>query len=177
MTTKTKAKYEVVYHASMADEEVLATYSTGQDAEDELARLRAKCDRGGMDADASDLSVRLAETTKAGHTPGAWVASTIGPGEPWHILDHGRVAHCRCPAIVASLESDGLIPAEQRTANARLIAASPDLLAACEFGSSMAMHPLVAAANMLRVRQPQLAAALRDMHTAITAAIRLARGE
>ena len=64
---------------------------------------------------------------KTTYTPGPWSASTQGPNDPWVII-----AGCG-PAFVASVEDDGaLITRVEANANARLIAAAPDLLAALE---------------------------------------------
>jgi hypothetical protein len=66
------------------------------------------------------------------HTPGPWEASSIGEGLPLTHIGHVLAAKLGggfdsyCIALLA-----GTRPHEETSANARLIAAAPDLLEAC----------------------------------------------
>ena len=59
-------------------------------------------------------------TTLNKHTPGPW---SVDPDRPFLVIDDGHN-----PASVAYIEGDGA----EAAANARLIAAAPDLLASCK---------------------------------------------
>ncbi|HSW34698.1 MAG TPA: hypothetical protein VLH36_13890 [Steroidobacteraceae bacterium] len=74
-------------------------------------------------------------TAVSGHTPGPWVVEVCrGP----HDRDCGLSIMQRLPAYrgevahVADAENIGGITVAERNANARLIAAAPDLLEACQ---------------------------------------------
>jgi len=72
-------------------------------------------------------------TQTALHTPGDWVATSYEDGKIWLVevcdIDDGEGT----ASTVASIEHEG----EEGEANARLIAAAPDLLAALK---EMSMH-------------------------------------
>jgi len=60
------------------------------------------------------------------HTPGPWGASEGHPSDVWHVDMPNRWYS----VIVSRGEDDWDMPVEEVQANARLIAAAPDLLAA-----------------------------------------------
>lgn len=57
------------------------------------------------------------------HTPGPWHAKT----------NHFIMATEKDPKVIAEIVDDPAFPDGTQTANARLIAAAPELLAACKF--------------------------------------------
>jgi hypothetical protein len=89
------------------------------------------------DADVRDAGLKLIEQIKRGassepqqasHTPGPW-----GTGAMMTRVE-ASPANWRVPMLIADCHAGKYAPEneEERVANARLIAAAPDLLAACE---------------------------------------------
>jgi len=73
-------------------------------------------------------------TTEAKHTPGPWIVCTMDDSDNALSIEQDRLARGdEEPSIVAEVDlcGDG-IDRTTGEANARLIAAAPDLLAACE---------------------------------------------
>lgn len=70
-----------------------------------------------------------ATTTATTHTPGPWLAYNADKGRT---LKHWRIrGHCvRNDPTFATIDSNGKLSPEYEAANARLIAAAPELLAA-----------------------------------------------
>lgn len=64
------------------------------------------------------------------HTPGPWVASEGHPSDVWHVDMPGRA----WSVVVGRHDEDFDQPVEEVQANAKLIAAAPDLLAALRLG-------------------------------------------
>lgn len=62
------------------------------------------------------------------HTDGPWTASEGFPSDVWHIDMPGR----SFSVVVSRTDSDYDMPVSEVQANARLIAAAPELLAALE---------------------------------------------
>jgi hypothetical protein len=62
-----------------------------------------------------------------GHTPGPWRASEGWPSDLWNVDMPGR----KWSLLVARHDEDFDMPVEEVQANAHLIAAAPELLAAC----------------------------------------------
>ena len=62
------------------------------------------------------------------HTPGPWVASEGHPTDVWHVDSDAR----QFSIVVSRHEADYNMPVEEVQANARLIAAAPELLAALQ---------------------------------------------
>lgn len=96
-----------------------------------------------------------------GHTPGPWVVggASGNEGEAREI-----VAASRTIAWSASTwdEDEGDVVTEEDDANAHLIAAAPDLLAACKrLASDLSMLRL----HVMRVAGPRLEDLLRDVIT------------
>jgi len=60
-----------------------------------------------------------------GHTPGPWLASEDWPSDLWNVDMPGR----KWSLLVARHDEDFDMPVEEVQANARLIAAAPELLA------------------------------------------------
>lgn len=84
------------------------------------------------------------DVTKAAGSYGVWTDYATHPGE-----DGAGYGSCIC----SMLPMDGHVPQEQRDANALLISAAPDLLAACEAALKFKSSPLdlvSVAGDMLR---------------------------
>jgi hypothetical protein len=62
------------------------------------------------------------------HTPGPWAAHEGWPSDVWHVDMPGRAYSIG----VSRADSDDDMTVEEVQANARLIAAAPDLLATCK---------------------------------------------
>lgn len=90
------------------------------------------------------------------HTPGPWVVS-----------NKGGMLNVSAPASGGALASLGIPKGEERFANARLIAAAPDLLAACE-----AVVSLLAVEGLKSPTVEVARAAVRkELHAAIAKAV------
>lgn len=72
----------------------------------------------------------------ASHTPGPWAVEDVNSEHMHDIILDYQVPNAGFPNLVASVyfdeDNDGPISMHEASANARLIAASPDLLAACK---------------------------------------------
>ncbi len=67
----------------------------------------------------------------SGHTPGPWTVEKLPLGNDGEVEPAFRVSGDSTLFLTVSPCSDGFVPGQNR-ANAHLIAAAPDLLAACE---------------------------------------------
>lgn len=106
----------------------------------------------------------MSETTEVRYTPGPWVTQPdqLGrDGARWwvHDGDYGDIA-----LVLAPLVREDWV-AEEAEANARLIAAAPDLLAACR-----------ALAKWMDDRGPMMGGRTGEVHRLVTAAIARAEG-
>jgi hypothetical protein len=72
-----------------------------------------------------------------GHTPGPWRASEGWPSDLWHVDMPGR----KWSLLVARHDEDFDMPVEEVQANARLIAAAPDLLRGCQAAAAYLIDP------------------------------------
>lgn len=98
----------------------------------------------------------------APHTPGPWTVDENVPNKVWDINSEGRYWKA-VAATTANKMGAGDMTAEEAAANARLIAAAPELLEACK---------LIAAANGVVLRSDDARAAV----AAVVAAIAKATG-
>lgn len=63
----------------------------------------------------------------ASHTPGPWFING-----PWHVQATPLLSDRNLPCVVAQVVEGHGVMSDERLPNARLIAAAPDLLAACK---------------------------------------------
>lgn len=80
---------------------------------------------------------------KVTHTPGPWVVdgtNAFGVYGVWHHPEDGGGVHV-CKVITGSFTLEDHTTRDERDANARLLAAAPELLAACEAAIAAGMMP------------------------------------
>jgi hypothetical protein len=74
------------------------------------------------------------------HTPGPWEVGSEGNGKPGYVYCNNSLGSAVAIVFGKPLRLTVFSP-EEEEANARLIAAAPDLLAALKFAQSIIGHP------------------------------------